>query len=566
MSMAYEFDPADMLDSYMFPAVARTFAREGFQWATQFAYDPIDMARFNTEYQTHYLNLAYTPQKALGMRIAAHVMQSTPDGADFGKYPADTIFGDVTVSYRRNLALLNTPGEFIHTNNVDVEPVNPDSLRHIAGYGSSPVVTYHGRGAYFLDKTDAGIWRLEVMPDVLFSADPFEKPSLTREVAHIIPASHKIKVTLPDLGPSFSVRRIAGNAQATDAFQTTDSSFTVSPGVYLLSSDKTALDNLDKESMCGNIRLNEFVMPPVTPIPLHVNHHPAKSALQGQPLVIRAEAFGPSQPDSLMIYPSDASFWREENRLYTMHEVAPYTYEAVIPASAIEGKNSFSYRIAAIAPDDNHATFPGSHPGLPLDWDAVEGEFFTIPIIKSGDTVILFDANNGLDGCAVATIPDEWGHNHVQAVKASPVRENALHISTDADSKQIKTVVTRYIGDIIAPVAHSLPLHELVLKTGQVENTPEITISLIDRDGLTHSKTVTLTSDSETTVNLHDFTPAPTLLCPAPYPTFLSREFIPEPSGCHKLKLHDVEKLQLVMSNEPAGKNISAEIIGVWLR
>ena len=66
--IVYEFDPADMLESYLFPAVARTFASEGFQWATQFAYDPIDMARFNTEYQTHYLNLAYTPQKAIGMK------------------------------------------------------------------------------------------------------------------------------------------------------------------------------------------------------------------------------------------------------------------------------------------------------------------------------------------------------------------------------------------------------------------------------------------------------------------------------------------------------------------
>ena len=76
--IVYEFDPADMLESYLFPAVARTFASEGFQWATQFAYDPIDMARFNTEYQTHYLNLAYTPQKAIGMKIAAKVMQATP--------------------------------------------------------------------------------------------------------------------------------------------------------------------------------------------------------------------------------------------------------------------------------------------------------------------------------------------------------------------------------------------------------------------------------------------------------------------------------------------------------
>ena len=47
--MVYEFDPADILYSYMYPATVRTFRTAGFQWITQFAYDPIDMAAYNTE-------------------------------------------------------------------------------------------------------------------------------------------------------------------------------------------------------------------------------------------------------------------------------------------------------------------------------------------------------------------------------------------------------------------------------------------------------------------------------------------------------------------------------------
>jgi hypothetical protein len=45
--------------------MARSFRRAGFQWATQFAYDPMATAYANTEYQTHYVNLAYTPSKAI---------------------------------------------------------------------------------------------------------------------------------------------------------------------------------------------------------------------------------------------------------------------------------------------------------------------------------------------------------------------------------------------------------------------------------------------------------------------------------------------------------------------
>ena len=72
--MIYEFDPADIMYSYMYPAMVRTFRTAGFQWITQFAYDPMDIAYANTEYQTHFLNLAYTPHKAISMKIASEAL------------------------------------------------------------------------------------------------------------------------------------------------------------------------------------------------------------------------------------------------------------------------------------------------------------------------------------------------------------------------------------------------------------------------------------------------------------------------------------------------------------
>ncbi|MEZ5005511.1 MAG: hypothetical protein R2738_04945 [Bacteroides graminisolvens] len=76
--------------SHLYPAVSRTLRSTGFQWITQFAYDPIDMAYANTEYQTHFLNLAYTPGKAISMKIAAEVAQSVRKGDSFGSYPLPT--------------------------------------------------------------------------------------------------------------------------------------------------------------------------------------------------------------------------------------------------------------------------------------------------------------------------------------------------------------------------------------------------------------------------------------------------------------------------------------------
>ena len=85
--MIYEFDPADNLYTFLYPAAVRTFRKAGFQWITQFAYDPTDMAWSNTEYQTHFLNLAYTPGKAIGMKIASMAAHEIERGADTGLIP-----------------------------------------------------------------------------------------------------------------------------------------------------------------------------------------------------------------------------------------------------------------------------------------------------------------------------------------------------------------------------------------------------------------------------------------------------------------------------------------------
>jgi len=561
--IVYEFDPADILQSYLFPAVARTFARNGFQWATQFAYDPIDMARFNTEYQTHYLNLAYTPQKAIGMKIAARAMQQTPfPCAGTETYPADTIFGDITVSYRRNLASLNSATEYFHTNDYDEPPVCPDSLLAIAGYGSSPAVGYEGRGAYFLDRTDPGTWRLEVMPDVLFSHDPFTHPSLKREVAHIISRQHDMRINLPQLGGNFHYRKIAGN-EPYSCGKAADSVFPVTPGVYLLSTDSVSLFGADPQAKAGAIRLNEYVAPPVTSVPLHVVHTPAPYAPAERPLLITAEAFGDIRPDSLVIYPDDASFWKKENRLYTMRQVSPYVYEAVIPAEHLQGRDKFSYRIAAVTPE-GAKTFPDGTDGLPLDWDAPDSGFHTTRLLGPHAPIPLVDASSGMDGTEVSTIPDSWGRTSVTHRRLSPVSPDVLEVSVKPGTDTIDVVLTKFIGDIINAMKGTADASEIAVKTGNLTGIDSATISLVNTDGITYSAEIPLRPNHVNTINLDSLTLAPTLLCLAPYPSFLPRKFVAkEYSGAFSLP--DIEKVQIVLHGLPTERNASAEIAGIWL-
>jgi len=264
--MVYEFDAADVLKSYMYPAMARSFKTAGFQWATQFAYDPVGTAYANTEYQTHYLNLVFTPSKAISLLIAGKVFRQVPMYKSYGSFPADTAFGPFTVSYKRNLSQMNATTEFYYSNNTLAKPVNIMALQHIAGVGSSSVVDYKGTGAYFIDKLADGSWRLEVFPDIITIRDPFGKNSLDSPVTRIQSAKNEMVLRMPDLGGEFTILGLA-TAQTYNAIAS-NGNFSVAPGTYMLL--KKGLKNtFAANTSIRNIKLNEsgfYVAPSISEI------------------------------------------------------------------------------------------------------------------------------------------------------------------------------------------------------------------------------------------------------------------------------------------------------------
>src|SRR5205085_11518368 len=96
----------------------------------------------------------------------------------------------------------------------------------------SPVVRYDGEGVYFLDRLRAGVWRLEVYPDAVPVRDPFESPNASKVVTRAISRARPMTITLPDLGPAFAARSLAGGGTDAPAAAGT---LTVTPGVWLLS-------------------------------------------------------------------------------------------------------------------------------------------------------------------------------------------------------------------------------------------------------------------------------------------------------------------------------------------
>lgn len=161
--------------------MARSFRTAGMQVATHFSYDPSYMAHLNTEYGTHYMNLLYTPNKAIGLMIAAEAFRTVPLNKSYGSYPDNVSFENIYLDQENDLALLNSVQKFFYSRTTDVEPLNVSGLLQIAGAGSSPIVHYDGTGAYFLDKISDGLWRLEVLPDAAWLTDPFDRTSPEKE-------------------------------------------------------------------------------------------------------------------------------------------------------------------------------------------------------------------------------------------------------------------------------------------------------------------------------------------------------------------------------------------------
>ena len=550
----YECDPGDILYSYMYPAMVRTLRKEGFQWITQFAYDPTEIAGYNTEYQTHYLNLAYTPAKALSMMIAAEAARNTERGHDYGTFPNDTVFAGIRVSYRQDLSELNTPERFYHTNSTSTAPTAPDKLRHIAGHGSSPVVQYEGTGAYFLDHTEyPGVWRLEVWPDVVLTADPFERPSLKRRVGEIIYTTHPITINLPGLRDGFAYTRIDGLNETKGTATTTKegASIQVEPGIYLISDKKQI-----PEKTVLSERMLRFDAPEATMTSGQVLTHMApRYAAQGKDLDIEVKVYGPVIPDSVVLFPSTVSFWRSDNPTVKMQRTGDNTYTAVLPASQTN-RNTISYAISVYAPDQT-LTWPGAADGDPLEWDYTSDQWYTVKTLCPDDPIVLLNYESEPESSLLPEGWHSWLRKEQHEAAGAPV-----WVYTATPDHDGKAVIRQYAGDLPGKIPYLKDKKQIKIRANRLPSDTKIGIT--DKSGLSYTAPLPpAEAEGTVTVAIADLQPDATLLIPAAYPIFLQREITPTHTG--KADIADIDFIDLIIPAS-AGQQLDAEVGGIWLQ
>ena len=252
--MIYEFDASDTPGAYMFPALAKLFRAEGVQVAAQFAYDCMALADRNTSWQTHYLNLVYTPEIAVSMAIAAEAMKRVPRGGRYVPATDELDFPPFYVNAVRNLSQLVADDAYFYTATPTVPPPAAGRLRRIYGCGASSVAASSGNGAYFLDKVHDGLWRLQLYPSIVQISDPYKNGRQVKRV--VVGASPRFYLNLPDVGGAYHVHGTNGVAVATAE----GGYVTLAPGDYLLSS----CDMLSEVDLAASAELDvpQYVAPP----------------------------------------------------------------------------------------------------------------------------------------------------------------------------------------------------------------------------------------------------------------------------------------------------------------
>lgn len=554
--LVYEYDPADVTYSYIHPAMVRAFRTAGFQWITQFAYDPMDMAWANTEYQTHFLNLAYTPQKAISMKIAAEAAYTLPLNKSYGVYPNDTLFAGFRVSYKEDLSEMNTPEKFMYSNHTSTIPVSAHRLKVIAGYGNSPIIRYEGTGAYFMDELEEGLWRLEIMPDAVQIQDPFAKPSLNKEVVTIMWNRWDMTIRLPQLQNNFTVKGI--NKDNNYSVETHDGIIrTISPGVYLLQRKGHTLSHTwDQNTYWNHIRLGEYVAPQAHATEYSVAHQPAAVIESGRPHVLEVKVAGPARPDSILVCTDKASY-RNADSCVKMERVHDYTYRATIPADQIQ-KGKFRYNIV-VCQAGNYYSFPAKATGSPLQWDYISEKYWETKVVGPDSSIPLFTATGNNNKIDAYTMPS-WNYTPVEILDNAPAEEQTVRVTFLSDEDNpcffLKSYVKPYLSNRTSRLQRSsfLCLH---IK----EAPPLMNVGFVTDMGYTYASPVK-TDTGIIRVPLSELRQVPTTLLPRPYPTFLPLEFNQETFFPFQVK--DIESLVIGLAGVKGVESI-VEIGSIWL-
>lgn len=567
--MVYEFDAADVGGSFMYPAMARSFREAGMQFATMFSYDPTQIAWSNTEYPTHFLNLLYTPSKAISLMIAAEAFRRLPRFMSYGDYPDNNRFGDVSINYEENLSELKNDSIFYYTSNTKTVLEKPALLKHIAGTGNSSVIKYDGTGAYFLDKLENGIWRLEVYPDVLWLRDPFEQTSLSRQVAHLYWNKRKMSIALSDLSQNFTIISLTSSNKI--SVNEKDKEFFIEPGYYLLASkdiDKIKIHKYanKKEKFLDGLFIPRTKSPAVKVVnntPFYVFVNDFKN--------LRFQIAAEKEIEEALLYIKRLGWRRFEK--YPLKNIGGFDF-VVDDSIKILTPGELEYCVT-VKIDNELFTFPDGAEGSPENWDFYSEKLWKLKILDIKEPIVLFDASRDRKDIVFPQFSQTmryWidyrngfnSNNNSLFVRVNLTEENKIPFGFQFNTSKI-----------IKPLKNNLNKYESFLLRARADSDSSLIIKIIfvNKKGKCFQTEVDLNKDWKdyeipikpitsqsfnypTRMTKNNFKEGSSLILPFSYPLFLPKIWNSAKNlSDNKFNIDEIEFLQILIENKNSDGN-----------
>ena len=488
--IVYEFDTADLITGYLYPAMARTYRSVGAQFAAMFAYDMLRTAPFNLGWQTHYLNLVHTPRKAMSAVIAAEAMRRLPRFSDYGRYPLNLKFGDFRVSYAGDMSELNADDAFMNAGATASQPRSPKRLTRIAGFESSGVVDYEGSGAYFLDKVRDGVWRLEVYPDEILVQDPFEQPRPDKIVSRLLYRSWPMGLRLPDLGNEFYATpvKIPGHPAAA-AQKAANGKFSVEPGVWLLTRNER-VDRAALPARIGRVGFDEYHVNERMRYPDHIQSLAPKEFVAGSPMQMRALIADDVLPEEVKLWVRPAGM-RAFGAAIPMTRSRGNEYVAALAPGLSPGL--YEYAVSART-GERSTTFPGGIPEQPGEWPFHLDAPWSFRITPAGTPMRLLDPKEDYVRLSFVRPGEHYRLPFFQLAPGEDADESALSLVLPDLGKDTppRYAAALYVGDIVsARLADAQRANAMEIKLRAVGGSRKtIEVLLIERDGAAWSTAV----------------------------------------------------------------------------
>ncbi|MRT93007.1 membrane or secreted protein [Ancylomarina sp. 16SWW S1-10-2] len=539
----YEFSPADIgASSHIYPAMARSFREAGFQFAAYFAYDPMHAAYCNVTYRTHFMNLAYTPKKAIGLLIASEAFHAIPLGKSYGRYPKNNNFESFHLSYKNDLAEMLTDKKFLYSNTTLSVPPKAEDLMEVAGTGNSPIVKYSGTGAYFLDKLEDGVWRLELMPDAFWVADPFFVPYIKREVAVCVNRVQKMSLQLPNLGDAFKIQAV--NKDNTYETTATQGAFNIEPGAYVLSR-KGIVSKWKSTDTFKHFKVGEYHAPTRKLEKTYALHTAPREVCVGKALKLSVQVISPKMPEKVELVLMGVG----NGKAIAMKAVDSYTYEVEVPDAYLAKKGLLRYYIS-VKNGDAYLIYPAGK----KDESLVKRRFYaddrflddtapyTIRLVSSDASICIFNAD---EDWRLLTKADR--KNKIDLVPSStPGKSEILFQVNNLNKEPHDYSMRSYCRERIEERLTDLGTKKALVVHGHSLNNKScnIQLTLLTRDGTAFGASLTLDKTSGNyELPFSKLKQVKSVLLPRPYPKFHAYWF--EPLGKSKFDIREVESIQI---------------------